>query len=301
MRHAPRRVPTNVRFLASALYEGVENPIVLGAEPFDFRVEMFKRLAKQNQVIYHTSWPFWDGKRVPHTPLLETQRRWWREFLSTVPTVAVTRRVRDAVEDFGGTATHIPHGVDTTRFSPDRGTTGERPTVLFVGRLVEEKGVRDLLAAVEQTDQSPLVQFVGRGPLSSLLEEYDGPVTVEYLGYVGDRTRLAELYASAHLHVLPSYCDGIWEELFGIVTIEAMAAGTPTVATDCVGPSEVVVDEETGIVVPQRDRQVLAAALNSLLDDDERRQAMGQQARTVALESYDLSVVADKWVDILGV
>lgn len=301
MRYAPQRAPSNLRFLAAALFDRVNGPIILGAEPFDVRIGLFKRLARKNRIIYHTSWPFWSGNRVPRSALVDKHRVQWREFVSDVQTVTVTKKARDAVESFGGSAIRIPHGVDTEVFSPCRGTTSDRPTVLFVGRLVEEKGIRDLLAAVEQMNQSPVIKFVGRGPLSSYLKKYNGPATVEYLGFVDDTNHLARLYATADLHVLPSYAEETWEELFGMVIIESMASGTPTVATDCVGPMDIVSDGETGVIVPQRDRTTLAQTLDSLLGDDEHRRALGLRARAVAVENYDLSVVADKWASVLDI
>jgi glycosyltransferase involved in cell wall biosynthesis len=299
MRHAPEKVLTNVRFLASALYNGIQDPIILGAEPFDFRVDLFKRLANKNQVIYHTSWPFWNGTRVPRDPLFEIQRERWKDFLQEVKTVAVTETARKAVNEFGGSAIHIPHSVNTKQYSPTKKIDTNKQNILFVGRIVESKGISDLLTAVENMNLSPVVQFVGQGPQSHILNEYNGSVDVEYLGYIDDEDKLAELYASADIHVLPSYAHNGWEELFGIVIIEAMAAGTPTVATDCVGPSEIVLDGETGILVPQRDPTTLSTALDSLLENNERRQKMGQYARSVAVDKYSVSKIANKWNDII--
>ena len=300
LRHNPRDVVENVRFLLSAA-RGRDAKLLLGAEPFDIRVPYFEQLARRNDMIYHTSWPFWSGDRVPKRPWVERQRREWRSFVQRVPTVAVTRAATEAVEDFGGDAIHIPHGVDTTVYSPDKGADAENQRVLFVGELTEQKGIRDLVAAAERLDSDGATfQFVGQGPLADYLREYSEPASIEHLGYVADDERLAELYATADVHALPSYPTEYWEELFGMVIIEAMAAGTPTVATDCVGPREVVEDGETGFVVERRDVEAIADAIDSLLANPELRAEMGARARRVAEETYDMSHIAAQWYEILN-
>jgi glycosyltransferase involved in cell wall biosynthesis len=204
---------------------------VVGAEPFDIRVPLFRRANRHNHIIYHTSWPYWSGNDVPRKPYLSSQKDWWKQFIEEVPTVTVTKAAKNAVEQFGGTATHIPHSVDTDLFRPDQGSSENGDTILFVGRLVEEKGIFDLINAAERISPTPQVQVVGSGPLYERIESYGGPANIELTGHVRDNERLAEIFAAADVHVLPSYKNGRWEELFGMVIIESMASGTPTVAT----------------------------------------------------------------------
>jgi len=299
LRHDIGGLPKNITFLLRTM-RGQSNPIILGAEPFDIRVKLFNHISNRNKLIYHTSWPFWSGERVPRKLWFDGQRKAWRSFLQDVTTVTVTKASKDAVEEFGGRAIHIPHGVDVSVFHPTEEPTRNKHHVLFVGRLVEEKGIKDLIAATERLNTPDVtLQFVGRGPLAEYLEQYEGPARIEHLGYISDSRRLAHLYAEADVHVLPSYQRGAWEELFGIVIIEAMACGTPTIATNCVGPTEIITDGTTGLLIQQRNVDQLASSIDSILEDNKTRKEMGQQAREVAEQRYDIDKVADQWADVL--
>ena len=143
----------------------------------------------------------------------------------------------------------------------------EPPHVLYVGRLSEEKGVRELAAAARDL---PLV-VVGDGPLRSLL-----PQTV---GFVPPHA-LAPYYERAALVVVPSRREG-----FGMVAREAMAHGRPVVATAVGGLVDAVEDGVTGLLVPPEDIAALRAALERLLGDADLRTRLGAAARRRALEA----------------
>jgi len=293
----------NVQFLADALLRSHGERIVLGAEPFDPRVPFFERLADRHEVVLHTSWPYWEGEFVPQPPRFDWQRRRWRSFLDAVRAVGVTEAATDSVRAAGASdAIHIPHGVDTDVYHPNAGTRErDEPVILFVGRLEARKGVTELLDLIRNWDgPDARFWFVGDGPLA---EDVDALAIarddVEYFGYISDDTALAEIYASADVFVLPSYRVDDWEELFGIVVIEALACGLPLVTTDCVGPAEIVHDGETGYVVDQHDINALRDRLVELLVSPDDLTRMSDRARQVAVDRYDSDDVADQWQDVL--
>jgi phosphatidylinositol alpha-1,6-mannosyltransferase len=214
----------------------------------------------------------------------------------------------------------VPPGVDTRRFTPlariekvrtrtQFGLPGTGSLVVSVSRLVPRKGMDVLIEAsarLAATGRHPdlTVVIAGQGREKSRLERLirRRGAPVRLLGRVpgGD---LAGLYACADAFALccRSRWAGLEQEGFGIVFLEAAAAGVPQVAGDSGGASEAVVHGETGLVVADpRDPGAVAEALRSLLADPNRRRRMGRAARSRVQESFDNDVLASRLADALA-
>jgi glycosyltransferase involved in cell wall biosynthesis len=193
----------------------------------------------------------------------------------------------------------VPRGVDTEMFSPERrnravwqnyGLNGA-PKMLYVGRISKEKNLDDLMACYKELrDQGVHVELgiVGDGPYREQLSEkcQDLP-GITFTGYVGG-TKLAELFASADVFVFPSTTD-----TFGNVVLEAMSSSLPVVVTDQGGPSELVVHNRTGMIVPASNHGAMAQAVRRIVEDKELRQRMSSAARDhVARMRYDVAAEA---------
>lgn len=152
----------------------------------------------------------------------------------------------------------IPSGVD---MPVDGGHEASPPGILYVGRLSAEKGVLDLVAAAEGM---PLV-VAGDGPLRAHVPDA--------LGFVPHH-ELSPLYERAAVVACPSRREG-----FGVACAEAMAHGRPVVAAAVGGLLDLVVDEETGLLVPPGDVERLRSALQRMLGDEDLRRRMGAAAR----------------------
>lgn len=298
LRHNPRKITQNISYLSKLLVSSKEKNIILGAEPFDIKVPLFTRIAERHNVIYHTSWPYWSGSDVPKKSRFKIQQSSWDNFLSKVAPVTVSKAAKRELNTMGYEAVHIPHGVRTDVFEPkETGQSSDHKVrILFVGRLVEEKGIFDLMKVIKNIDSSKvLFQFVGKGPLAEKIQDVEKHYPVEYLGYISNREQLANIYANSDIFVLPSFRYKGWEELFGIVLIEAMASGLPIVTTDSVGPREIVQDGKTGYIVGQRSSEQISEALNKLIDNPSRRELFGSNARKIAVQKYNMDLIADKW------
>jgi glycosyltransferase involved in cell wall biosynthesis len=176
----------------------------------------------------------------------------------------------------------VPLGVDVSAFEPDgsaKREDGEEFVALFVGHVSLRKGVQYLLPAWERADVEGTLRLAGEvtDSAAAVVEEYRDAPGIDFLGWVDD---VAAEYRRADALVFPSIEDG-----FGLVVLEAMAAGTPVLTTSNVGASEVLTDGEDGLVVEPRDVGAVADALTELAGDPERRRRMGERARE-AVQPY---------------
>lgn len=184
----------------------------------------------------------------------------------------------------------IPLGVDLKRFYPSKNKARERKTILFVGRLVEEKGVLDLYEAFRKIiqDKKPVsLKIVGSGPLESKLraliqkdnlQEY---VTIEQKSY----QEMPEVFRQADMFCVPSKKTKTWEEQLGMVFIEAMASGIPIVAYDSGAIKGNV--GEAGIVVEEGDTQGLVTSIIRIIEVKELGYKIGTIGRERAEKLFD--------------
>ncbi len=212
----------------------------------------------------------------------------------------------------------VPPGVDTERFHPL--ATDERASVrtrlglpvdgrlvASLSRLVPRKGMDTLIraSALLARSRPDLVVAIGGGGrdaarLQRLIDSTGAPVRL--LGRVS-HDDLSQLYGCADVYAM--LCRNRWagleQEGFGIVFLEAAAAGVPQVAGDSGGAAEAVVDGETGLVVHEpHDPHTVAVALAELLDDPERRRRMGEAGRARAVAGYSYDVLATRLGEALG-
>jgi len=202
------------------------------------------------------------------------------------------------VSGFLWKAVVAPNFVDTERYNPSvDGSSvkselglGGRKMVLFVGRLVEYKGVEYLIEAAA-TLRDDVFVVVGEGPLSGSLRskaERMGLGNVVFAGRVSGG-RLPEYYAACDVFVLPSVTR---QEAFGIVLIEAMASGKPVVSTNISAMPFVVGDG--GVVVPPRDPKALADAVNMILSDSCLASRLAENGFRRVRELFNRDVVCSR-------
>lgn len=207
-------------------------------------------------------------------------------------------------------------GIDLQRFDPSRfsdedklklkaefGIPSRARVLLFVGRLARDKGIVELLAAYgEVLSKEANVFLVLLGPheteTDSVLDGLSDALK-ERLVMPGFSDEPERFMAIADMLLLPSYREG-----FGTVVIEAAAMGVPTIGTDIYGLSDAIVNGKTGLLVPVRNVDKLAAAIDMFLRDPALRLEMGANARArVESEFSNLRVnglIIDEYVGLLG-
>lgn len=216
--------------------------------------------------------------------------------------IFVSEAVRDYVTRyFPGDYVVIPNGIDVVRFaSPDlkpieRFNDG-RPSILFVGRMEQRKGFRHLIRAYPYVKEAiPEARLLVVGAFS---DQEKAPFLryarthklhgVHFVGYVSPE-ELPRYYHTATIFCAPS--TGF--ESFGIVLLEAMAAGLPIVASDIAGYRSVLENGQEGLLVPPGDEQAMARAVVDLLRDPARRAQMSECGKRKAAQ-YDWSLIAQR-------
>jgi glycosyltransferase involved in cell wall biosynthesis len=195
----------------------------------------------------------------------------------------------------------LGNGVDLARFDPagtadtraqvraELGVADEEVAVGLVGRLVAEKGYREVFAAAEQLRTShPQIRFVVAGPADPdkadaiTQAELDRATEVAGVRFLGMHTEVERLYPAFDVYVLASYREG-----FPRSAMEAAAMGLPLVLTDIRGCRQVVDHGRNGLLVPARDPAYLASVIGALVDDPQLRSSMGQASRKKALAEFD--------------
>lgn len=221
-------------------------------------------------------------------------RPWHEKIVGRIAVSDLARRWQ--MEALGSDAVEIPNGVDVSAIASAPLLSGyprSGKTVLFLGRYDEpRKGMAVLLGAlpalVERFGDVQIL-IVGRGDEDELRESVgDLAGHLRFLGQVDDAEKASAL-RSADVYCAPNTGG----ESFGIVLVEAMAAGTPVVASDLDAFRRVLQDGKAGRLVPVEDSEALAAGLISVLCDDGLR-ARYVRAAAAAVRRYDWTVVADE-------
>jgi glycosyltransferase involved in cell wall biosynthesis len=191
-------------------------------------------------------------------------------------------------------------GVDLNKIIALNEPTGT-PVVAFAARLLEEKGVRIFVDAAQQLqskNQNIRFWLIGKpdpGNPSSVSEEelsiWSKQGIVETLGF---RTDIPELFSQVHIVTLPSY----YGEGLPKVLIEAAASGRAVITTDHPGCRDAIEEGVTGLLIPVRDSQALATAIEKLINDKDLRCKMGKAGRTLAEREFSINRVVQAHLDI---
>lgn len=281
-----------------------------------------RRLTRRRQYdLIHVHWPLplalfgRAAQRRGRPPIVTTfygaeLRLGWRRFLAWAArrsarviaissyTAGVLREIVDVAIDVIPYAAALPAVPSASPVSP--APSVRDPSVLFVGRLVERKGVVHLVEALARLPgrhQARLV-VVGEGPERPRLEararELGVAGRVEFRGRVGDAD-LRRAYQNTDVFVLPAVLDSRGDtEGLGVVLLEAMNYGVPVIASRIGGIVDIVADQETGVLVPPGDPAALATALQTLLADPARSRRLGEAGRRRLAEHFSWDAILSR-------
>ncbi len=284
--------------------------LIIGAAPYHLSIYYLYLLKLKHNVVYYSSWPFWDYSRYPRKIHLKSQLRVWDKFLHNIKTVAVTEAVRIGLNKYTKNVMVIPHCINPTIFNASKRALKNKNQpikIIYVGRLVPEKGINLLLnLAGILNDQYPelLIEWVviGDGELKSEVIEFSKQnLNFSYLGSIKDNRLLANIYNDADILLLPSVIgDAKWEELFGIVLIEAMACGCVPIATASIGPAQIIDQNRCGILIQDAEnKNEFLDAIISLLNDEGKREGMAKEAIKKVEAFYTEEINSELWSEVL--
>ena len=236
-------------------------------------------------------------------PILERLEK--KAFEAADPTIVLSEYTADRVRNKYQIEPDdvIPYPINTERFSAD--TTGEEPpsdspVVLFVGRFNDPRKNTPMLieAFAEVRERVPEAELwlIGAEPDENISEKIaangleDAVTCHERI----PNEDLPRYYRAADLFVIPSNQEGL-----AIVGLEAMACGTPVIATRCGGPEQYVVDDETGYLVPKDDSDTMADQIVEVLADGDCRERLSHNSKTLVQEEYDESKIRNQFQAIL--
>jgi glycosyltransferase involved in cell wall biosynthesis len=285
-------------FAVGSRYDAVIAPFAGGAIlPATY---LGARLRRRPFVLWASVWT--QPRSLAHALALPLTRRVYRDADAVIAYGEHVRRFVARIRGHDEDVFVAPQAVETELFGRmvDAAETesfrarhglGDAPLVLYVGRLVPEKGVAVLLEAWRSVRTKATLVLVGDGPVAPQSESLPG---TRLLGPL-PREELPVAYAAAELALLPSIPTPRFREPWGLVCNEAMLQARPVIATTSVGAvaGGLVQDEVNGVVVPPGQPAPLANAIDRLLGDDQLRQRLGQAGREAARTyTYDAMVVA---------
>jgi glycosyltransferase involved in cell wall biosynthesis len=191
----------------------------------------------------------------------------------------------------------IPNGVILELFSKrekGRPSKSSDKNILFVGRLTKQKNISSLLQAIQKIGKVKLT-IVGEGPLRRELSEYSNELglNVRFEGYV-PHDQLKGYYHAADVFVLPSLIEGHPK-----VLLEAMACGLPVIGTNVEGTREIITHKYNGLLCGT-DPPSIRTALKRLLEDPELAARLGENARRLVAQEYDLKVLLSRETDLMA-
>ena len=227
---------------------------------------------------------------------------------STAVTVVSSAMLEEVIKlDAGYEHIHvIPMGVDLQNCFVPPATRVNKGSLLFVGRLVEKKGLRYLIEALPlilKRHPEVCLRIAGDGPEKGNLKAQCAKLGisdhVRFLGAVKNE-RLPALYQTSDVVVFPSVIaeDGD-REGFGLVLVEALGCECATVVTDLPAMRDIIIDGKTGLVVPQKSIRQLAEKVIGLLDDPEMGRLVGKEGRKYVTKRYDWEIIARRYSELI--
>lgn len=205
----------------------------------------------------------------------------------------------------------IPMGVDIERFQSGHTNkvlcTDSRKVILFVGRLVEKKGVKYLIEAFsrlpQKTQDQSTLWVIGDGDERKGLEHQAVTLGIKNITFWGQvqNEKLPDFYAAASLFVAPSIIDSKGDtEGQGVILLEAMASKTPIIATTVGGIPEVIADGETGLLVQQKNSSMLSTAIQFLHSNPKISETYGNHALQYLVKTYSWDSIAQQFISIFN-
>lgn len=287
----------NIGFFIQLLFTK-NKKIVLGIAPFDHKLGRLLFILKKHQIYYHSSWTCWDKSFQPKPTNKQKVYKNWRYFLEekVLHVFAVSQQTKTSIlENYQlspskiSVVNHSLHEAFLKNYKQDK----ELNTFLYVGRLTPEKGIEEILDFFIKNSNLNLT-LIGSGKLESKVKEVANKTkNISFYPKITDKGRLATQFNQHQFFLLNSKKTKKWEELFGMVLIEAMAQKSIPIASNHAGPKEII-NNKTGYIFTEGDlEETITAAVKIGFSE-----VMATAAKESA-KNYTLEIISKKWKPIL--
>ncbi|RYL93935.1 glycosyltransferase family 4 protein [Sporolactobacillus sp. THM19-2] len=297
-----KKAVMNLFYLVNFLFTK-NKTIIVGIAPYDIFIIYMLILKKKHKLIYYSSWPYWNLTKYPKRIFFKSQVHMWQVFLKDIKVVAVTDKVKKGLSQYTSNITVIPHCINPSIFN---GNTANKINsslrFLFVGRITESKGINIIIDIIENDRNSKYNEwwFVGEGNLSNKIRLIcDRRKNCKYFGKISEQNKLAQIYKQCDVLLLPSIPQKNWEELFGIVLIEAMACKVVPISSSGVGPSTIIRNQVDGLLLKSVDSISLKKAIISIVSDPKKLEFMQHNAYQRVMSNYSINITSQLWAKVL--
>ena len=287
-RGGPVNADIKLPFLNSAdLFTALRLRSILKKTAFDI---VHAHVARDYPVVAAAAWGLPEVKVVFTRHLLYPVRT-HRLYRRVDGWIATTMQILKTIEPLSPKVSAvIPNWVDVDKFDYQPKPLHKPITIGVLGQISPHKGHDDAVEAVHRLGVGYRLLIAGQGDskYEAELKRKTSGLAVEFLGFVSK----TEFFRNVDILAVPS-----WEEPFGIVLLEAMASGVPVISTSPGGPLDIICSALHGVLVPPRDPQALAGAIESLAHDAARRAAIVRNAREHVQANFDIRNVVPRIED----
>lgn len=291
----------NILFLISLLFTK-NKKIVVGIAPFDYQLSFLLKLLKNHQVYYHTSWICWDKSYHPKRKNNSKEVfEKWKYFLEVKAkyifcvTEASKKSLLENYQIDPNKINPVYHSLNTAFSSNSIASIRMDKSFIYVGRLVNQKGIEEALQFFAKNDRASLT-LIGDGEKRQMVEKYAKEhKNIIFKDYITNKTELIEEFGKHQFLLLNSKKTERWEELFGMVIIESMSQGVIPVAANHPGPCEIISDE-TGVLFEEEN---MISTLEALIHQKSFDSDMSEKC-IKASENYFPEKLAKNWSVILN-
>lgn len=295
-----KRFCQNVGFLLSLLFTK-NRKIVLGIAPYNYYLKWLRYFFKRHQVYYFTSYTCWDQTRMANSRHYSPKiLAIWKNFIhdEVEHIFAVSDLTRKELVENGFSKNEsisvVYHSyIEDIQVSA---SIEKNNGFLYVGRLVESKGIEELLSIFSELPHCKAT-FVGRGHLDNKIQEAAKLYpNIHYRGYIEGLKNIIPIYKENSFLLLNSQRTETWEELFGISIVEGMACGLIPIATNHPGPAEIITTGKNGILCEEG--SIKKAIENAINMSNDQFTLMKQNAIARGQE-FRSSEISHRWGNIL--
>lgn len=229
-----------------------DNILIVGIAPYNKLMKKYKKIFKSNYTIYFTSWTYWDKEdKYEHKGI--SRKEYINIINDTMKGVAcvssTTEKTIKGILNTNIKTSEVKHSIDVDEYKKKEIVNeniykSRCKKFIFLGKLINRKNVDLIIQWINQSNEKFEFYFAGNGNLKSeIIDLSNKDSRVKYLGVLNKQT-IKETLREYDYMVLPSK-----EEPYGIVLIEAMAAGIPCIVSNAIGPAEIITNEKNGFVI----------------------------------------------------